>query len=142
MASRGMSELKRNFERDHPLGADQRYRKKSFLQTVLDKNDHVLHGEKLEDARGKYKNFDVPALDHKRLYHYDVVEGKPFAFTSESEKTGIQIHLLMTLLRSGGELCDLQEYWTQVGVLTGSSVSTSDFSWSPERISVIIIVSR
>ena len=85
--------------------------------------------------------FDVPELDHKLLYYYDVVEGKPFAFTSEYDRTSIQLHLLMTLLRSGGEIWRPEGYWTHMVVLTGNSASTSDFRWSPKHISVSILIS-
>ena len=141
MMSRILSELRRHFERKHHLTADQQYREKYFPCANLGNNARVLYGEKLEEARDKYKQLDVPEPDHKRPYCHDVVEGKPFAFTKEHEKTGLQIHLLITFLRSGGELWGLEEYWTQVGVVTGNSTSTSEFSWSSEHISVSILIS-
>ena len=83
-------------------------------------------------------HLDVPELDHKRPFYYDVVEGKPFIFTSASSRTLIQIELLLIFLRGGGQLWKLEEYWTQVGVLTGHSASTADFNWSSSYNSVII----
>ena len=67
---------------------------------------------------------------------YDVVEGKPFTFTSVNSRTLIQIELLLIFLRGGGQLWTLEESWTQVGVLTGHSASTADFNWSSSHISV------
>ena len=43
-------------------------------------------------------HLDVPELDHKRPFYYDVVEGKPFIFTSASSRTLIQIELLLIFL--------------------------------------------
>ena len=47
---------------------------------------------------------------------------------------------MMRFLKSGGELWGLQDYWTRIGELTGRSVSVTNFSWGPERISVSIII--
>ena len=75
---------------------------------------------------------DVPDLCYKRPFYYDVIEGKPFTFTC----IRIQIELLLTFLKSGGQLWALDDYWTQVGVLTGHSAATADFNWSPSHISI------
>ena len=83
-------------------------------------------------------HLDVPDLDHKRPFYYDVVEGKPFTITSANSRTLIQIELVLTFPRGGGQLWTLEEYWTQVGVLTGHSASTADFNWSSSYISVSI----
>ena len=79
---------------------------------------------------------DVPGLCYKRPCYYDVIEGKPFTFTTESTRIRIQIELLLMFLKSGGQLWPLDNYWTQVGVLTGHSAATADFNWSPSHISV------
>ena len=81
-------------------------------------------------------HLEVPELDHKRPFYYDVVEGNPFTFTSANSRTLIQIELLLIFLRGGGRLWTLEKYWTQVGVLTGHSASTADFNWSSSYISV------
>ena len=74
----------------------------------------------------------MPDLCYKRPFYYDVIEGKPFTFTC----IRIQIELLLTFLKSGGQLWALDDYWTQVGVLTGHSAATADFNWSPSHISI------
>ena len=79
---------------------------------------------------------DVPDLCYKRPFHYDVIEGKPFTFTTESSRIRIQIELLMIILKKCGQLRALDDYWTKVGVLTGHSAATADFNWSPSHISV------
>ena len=81
-------------------------------------------------------HLDVPELDHNRPFYYDVVKGKPFIFTSTSSRTLIQIELLLIFLRGGGQLWTLEEYWTQVGVLTRDSAGTADFNWSLSYVSV------
>ena len=83
-------------------------------------------------------HLDVPELDHKRPFYYDVVEVKPFNFTSASSRILIQIELLLIFLRGGVQLWTLEDYWTQVGVFTGHSASTTDFNWSSCYISVSI----
>ena len=65
-----------------------------------------------------------------------MLEGKPFTFTTEESGVRFQINLLMTFLRSGGQFCALEDYWTQVGIATGHSASIADFNWIPAHISV------
>ena len=78
----------------------------------------------------------VSDLCYKRPLYYDVSEGKPSTFTTESTRIRIQIELLLIFLKSGGQLWALDVYWTQVVVLTGRSAATADFNWSPSHISV------
>ena len=65
-----------------------------------------------------------------------MIEGKPSTFTTESTRIRIQIELMLIFLQSGGQLWALDDYWTQVGFLTGNSAATADFNWSPSQISV------
>ena len=136
MKSRGLYELKRHFQREHHLRADQRFRARYHLSKVRGSDGRTLYGSKLEAEKELFMHLDVPELDHKRPFYYDVVEGKPFTFTSANSRTLIQIELLLIFLRGGGQLWTLEEYWTQVGVLTGHSASTADFNWSSSYISV------
>ena len=138
MRSRGLYELKRHFQREHHLRADQRFRARYYPSKVRGSDGRTLYGSKLEAERELFMHLDVPELDHKRPFCYDVVEGKPFTFTSVNSRTLIQIELLLIFLRGGGQLWTLEEYWTQVGVLTGHSASTADFNWSSSHISVRI----
>ena len=138
MKSRGLYELKRHFQREHHLRADQRFRARYHPSKIRGSDGRTLYGSKLEAEKELFMHLDVPELDHKRPFYYDVVEGKPFIFTSASSRTLIQIELLLIFLRGGGQLWTLEEYWTQVGVLTGHSASTADFNWSSSYISVSI----
>ena len=78
----------------------------------------------------------MPDLCYKRPFYYDVIEGKPFTFTTESSRIRIQIELLLIFLKSGGQLWALDDYWTQVGVLAAHSAASADFNRSPSHISV------
>ena len=138
MKSRGLYELKRHFQREHRLRADQRFRARYHHSKVRGSDGRTLYWSKLEAEKELFMHLDVPELDHKRPFYYDVVEGKPFTFTTASSRTLIQIELLLIFLRGGGQLWTLEEYWTQVGVLTGDSLSTADFNWSSSYISVSI----
>ena len=138
MRSRGLYELKRHFQREHHLRADQRFRARYHPSKVRGSDGRTLYGSKLEAEKELFMHLDVPELDHKRPFYYDVVEGKLFMFTSAISRTLIQIELLLIFLRGGGQLWTLEEYWTQVGVLTGHSASTADFNWSSSHISVRI----
>ena len=130
MKSRGLHELKRNFQREHHLRADQRFRARYHPSKVRGSDGRTLYGSKLEAEKELFMHLDVPELDHKRPFYYDVVEGKPFTFTSANSRTLIQIELLLIFLQGGGQLWTLEEYWTQVGMLTGHFASTADFNWS------------
>ena len=138
MKSRGLYELKRHFQREHHLRADQRFRARYHPSKVRGSDGRTLYGSKFEAEKELFMHLDVPALDHKRPFYYDVVEGNPFTFTSASSRTLIQIELLLIFLRRRGQLMTLEEYWTQVGVFTGHSASTADFNWSLSYISVSI----
>ena len=136
MRTRGLYELKRHFQRDCHFRADQRLREKICPGKVRGRDGRVLYGSKLEAEREVYMELDLPELSHKRPFYYDVLEGKPFTFTSEEDRIRIQINLLTIFLKSGGELWALEDYWTQVGVATGHSASIADFNWSPAHVSV------
>ena len=71
----------------------------------------------------------VPEMVLKRLF-FDVVEGKPLLFTSEEDRLRIQLQMSTTILDGESQLWMLGDLWTQVGILTGKSASTSDFNWS------------
>ena len=138
MKSRGLYELKRYFQREHHLRADQRFRARYHPSKVRGSDGRTLYGSKLEAEKELFKHLNLPELDHKRPFDYGVVVGKPFTFTTASSRTLIQIELLLIFLRGGGQLWTLEEYWTQVGVLTGHSASTADFNWSSRYFSVSI----
>ena len=110
MKSRGLYELKRHFQREHHLRADQRFRARYHPSKVRGSDGRTLYGSKLEAEKELFLHLDVPELDHKRPFYFDVVEGKPFTFTSASSRTLIQIELLMIFLRGGGQLWTLEEY--------------------------------
>ena len=135
MTTRGLYELKRHFQRNCHFRADQRLREKIFPGKIRGRDRRVLYGSKLEAEREVHMELDLPELSHKRPFYNDVLEGKPFTFTTEEDRIRVQINLLTIFLRSGGQLWSLEDYWTQVGVATGHSASMADFNWSPARIS-------
>ena len=110
MKSRGLYELRRHFQREHHLRADQRFRARYHPSKVRGSDGRTLYGSKLEAEKELFMHLDVPELDHKRPIYYDVVEGKPFSFTSANSRTLIQIELLLSFLRGGGQLWTLEEY--------------------------------
>ena len=134
----GLHELKQHFQRKHHLRADQRFRARYHPSKVRGSDGRTLYGSKLDAEKELFMHLDVPELDHKRPFYYDVVEGKPFTFFTASSRALIQIEFLLIFLKGGGQLWTLEEYWTQVGVLTGHSASTADFNWSSGYNSVSI----
>ena len=136
MRMRGLYELKRHFQRDCYFRADQRLREKICPGKVRGRDGRVLYGSRLEAEREVYMELELPELSHKRPFYYDVLEGKPFTFTTEEDRIRIQINFLTIFLKSGGQLWALEDYWTEFGVATGHSASIADFNWSPARISV------
>ena len=128
MKSWGLYELKRRFQRKHHLRADQRFRARYHPSKVRGSDGRTLYGSKLEAEKDLFMHLEVPELDHKRLFYYEFIEGKPFTFTSAGSRTLIQIELLLIFLKGGGQLWTLEEYWIQVGELTGHSGSTADFN--------------
>ena len=136
MRTRGLYERKRHFQRDCHFRADQRLREKICPGKVRGRHGRVLYGSKLEAEREVYMELGLPELSHKTPFYYDVLEKKPFTFTTEEDRIRIQINFLTIFLKSGGQLWALEDYWSQVGVGTGHSASIADFNWSPARISV------
>ena len=108
MKSRGLYELKRHFQREHHLRADQKFRARYHPSKIRGSDGRTLYGSKLKAEKELFMHLDVPELDHKRPFYYDVVEGKPFIFTLASLRTLIQIELLMIFLRGGGQLWTLE----------------------------------
>ena len=102
-------ELKRHFQREHHLRADQRFRARYHPSKVRGSDGRALYGSKLEAEKELFMHLDVPELDHKRPFYYDVVEGKPFIFTSARSRTLIQMEMLLIFLRGGGQLWTLEE---------------------------------
>ena len=122
--SRGLYELKRYFQREHHLRADQRFPDRYHPSKVRGSDGRTLYGSKLEAETELFMHLKVPELDHKRPFCYDVIERKPFTFTMASSRTLIQMELLLIFLRGGGQLWMLH------------SASTADFNWSASHISV------
>ena len=135
MRTRGLYELNRHFQRDCHFRADQWFREMFCPGKVRGRDGRVPYGSKLEAEREFYMELVVPDLDFKRPFYYDVLEGKPFTFTTEESRVGIKMNLLMTFLKSGGQLWALEDYWTQVGIETGQSAAVADFNWSPAHLS-------
>ena len=73
MKSRGLYELKRHFQREHYLRADQRFRARCHPSKVRGSDGRTLYGSKLEAVKELFMHLDVPELDHKRPFYYDVV---------------------------------------------------------------------
>ena len=136
--SQRLYEMKRHFQREHHLRADQRFRARYHPSKIRGSDGRTLYGSRLEAEMELFMHLDVPELDQNRPFFYDVVEGEPFIFTSASSRTLIQIEMLSIFLRGGGQLWTLEEYWTQVGVSTGHSASTADFNWSSSYFPVSI----
>ena len=134
--TRGLYELKGPFQRDCHFRADQRLRDKICPGKVRGRDGRVLYESKLKAERDLYMEVDLRNLSHKRPFYYDVLEGKPFTFTTEEARIRIQNNLLITFLKNGGHFWALEVYWTQMGVATGHSASFVDFNWSPAHISV------
>ena len=138
LKSGGLYELKREFQREDHFRADQRFRARYHPSKVRGSDGRTLYGSKLEAEKEFFMSLGAPELDHKRPFYQDVIEGKLFTFTTVSSRTLMQMELLLIFLRGRGQLWTLEEYWTQVGVLTGHSASTADFNWSASHLSVSI----
>ena len=104
MRTGGLYELKRHFHWDCHFRVDQRLREKICPGKVLGSDGRVLYGSRLEAEREVYMELDLPELSHKRPFYYDVLEGKPFMFTTEEDRIRIQINLMTISLKSGGQL--------------------------------------
>ena len=77
MKSRGLYELKRQFQREHPLRSGQIFRARYHPSKVRGSDGRTLFGSKLEAEKELFMYLEVPELDHKRPFYYDVIEGKP-----------------------------------------------------------------
>ena len=64
MRSRGLYELKRHFQWEHHLRADQRFRARYHPSKVRGSDGRTLYGSKLEAEKELFMHLDVPELDH------------------------------------------------------------------------------
>ena len=85
-----------------------------------------------------FMHLELSKWDHKRQFYFDVIRGKPFTFTSASSQTLIKNEMLLIFPRGGGQLWISEDYWTQMGMLTVQSASTTDFNWSASNVSVSV----
>ena len=109
MWTRRLYELNRHFQRDCRFRADQRFREMYCPGKVRGRDGRVLYGSRLEAERECYMELDVPDLDFKRPFYYDVSEGQPLLFTTQEPRVRIQINSIATFLKSGGKLWALEE---------------------------------
>ena len=84
MKSRGLYKLKRHFQREHHLRVDRRFRALYHPSKVRGSDGRTLYGSKLEAEKELFMHLEGLELDHKPPLYYDVVEGKPFTFTTAS----------------------------------------------------------
>ena len=98
----------------------------------------MLYVDRLVAGGEFFTDWEVPEMEHRRPFHYGVVEGKPFVLTSVENRISIQIQLLITLLKRGCQcqLWVLEDFWTQLGILIGNLVSTSDINWSHDNMNL------
>ena len=93
MAFRGISEMKRHFHREHHLQVDQNNCERYFPEDV---RGRVLYDERREKAKEFYIEYEVPEPDSKRPFYFDVIDGKPFTFTTDRDRVSMHIQLMMT----------------------------------------------
>ena len=119
MKSRGLYGLQRHFQREQKLWFDQRFRARYHASKVRGSDGRSLCGTKSEAEQDNFMHLDVADSEQKHQFYYDVIERKPFTFTPESSRVLTQIELLLIFLKGGGQLWTLEEYWSEMCVLTG-----------------------
>ena len=139
MRSRGLYVLKRQYHRDYHLRIDPQTWEQYFPGHIPGRYPRVLYGKNLGAEGEQYMDLNVLDLSHRRPLYYDVVERKPFTFTTESIRKSIQFESFLTFLKSGCQLWAIEIYWNQVGVMTGHSAFTADFNWSSSHIAVRVV---
>ena len=102
MRARGLYEIKRHYQSANHLRKDQRYRAKKNPEAVRRVDAQILYGDRLVAERMIYMDWEVPGLGHQQPFYNDVLEAKPFLFTSVLDRLRIQIQLLTTFVRGGG----------------------------------------
>ena len=112
MKSRRLYDLKKHFQRNHHSRAYQRFFRAWYHHTKLRGLDRpTLYGSKLKVEKELFMGLDVPHLDHKLPFYYDVIDRKPFNFTSKSSGVLTQMELLLIFLKGGGRLWTVEKYW-------------------------------
>ena len=102
MRAGGVFENKKHYQCPNDQSKDQRYREKYFPEALRARDARILYGERLVAERKNDMDWEVPELVHERPFYYDVLECKPFLFTSVEAHVRIQIHFLTTFLRGDG----------------------------------------
>ena len=108
MRSWELYELKRHYQRDCHLRIDERVWEQFCSGKVIRRDARLLNGTKLETRKEQFMDFHVLDLCHKRPLHYDAVDGKLFKINTESSRRRIEIELLLTFFKSGGQLWGLE----------------------------------
>ena len=101
----GLYGLKKHFHQEQHFRSDQRFRASNpYPSTVRGSDGPTLYGTKLEAGKELLMHLKVSDLDHKCPFYYDVVEGKPFTFSSKSSRVVMHIELLPNFLKECGQL--------------------------------------
>ena len=141
MASLGISEIKRHFQREQHLLLDHKNPARVFTVDVRGRDARVLYRRKREKEKSVFIDYEVPEIGSENPFTYDVADGEPFTFTTENSRVVIQLQLLMTFEKSSGKTWGLEDYWTQASVLTGNSAAVVTLVGAPnESVSVIILI--
>ena len=130
MLAQGIYETKRHYQSQKRLCREQRYRQNYCPDALRGTDARLIHGIRLAAEGEVYMDWEIPEMDHKWPFYYEVVEGKPFQFTSVDGRGRFEIQPLNTFLKSGDQFWVQEDFWNQVGILTGKAASTSDFNWS------------
>ena len=69
MKSRGLYELKRHFQWELQLRADQRFRARYHPSKVRGSDERTLYGSKLGAEKEVFMHLEVPEIYHKRPYY-------------------------------------------------------------------------
>ena len=99
----GVYEIEWHYQSAGHFRQDQPYRDLYLLEAVRRKDALVYWARLLADWE-VYRISEVPEIDHKRPFYYDVSEGKAFIFTSGEDRIRKQLQLLTILLKGGGQL--------------------------------------
>ena len=86
--------------------ADHRFSEKFWPDKSRGRDRRVFYGSKLEAKRDLYKELDSPNLSQRRPFYFDVLEGKPSAFTTKEARICIQIDSLVAFPG---------KWWTSLG---------------------------
>ena len=87
-----------------------------MFEALTGSDAKILHGKRLSPRRTIHMDWEVPGRVRKRPFCPDFPGENLFGLTSVEDRVRIQLQIVTTFLKGGGQFWVLKAFWAQVGI--------------------------